>query len=84
MDQPMTTPPPRPSVRREVLDQTITLILGGLSLIAALAWNDAIQTLFKELFPTGHSDLFYKFGYALVVTTVIVVVSMRLRNLKSK
>lgn len=86
MDQPTQTPTQTPaekeSIRREVLNQTITLILGGLSLIAALAWNDAILSLFKKLFPEGNADLPYKFGYAAIVTVVIVMVSMRLRRLK--
>ncbi len=81
MDQ--SPPPPQQpeSVRREVLSQTVTLLLGGLSLVAALAWNDAILSLFNHIFPKA-GGLIAKFVYAAIVTAIIVIISMRLRKLK--
>ena len=70
-------------LRLVVIDQLLTLLIGGFSLVAALAWNDAIQSLFKELFPQGGS-LVYKFGYAVLVTVIIVLISVRLRHLKEQ
>ncbi|MBI2984207.1 MAG: hypothetical protein HYY50_01105 [Candidatus Kerfeldbacteria bacterium] len=61
----------------------VTLLLGGLSLVAALAWNEAILGLFRELFPQG-GGLVYKFGYAIVVTVLIVLISTRLRRFLNK
>ena len=56
-----------------------TLILGGLGLVAALAWNEAIQSLFS-LFLPEESGLIGKFVYAIIVTLIVVAVSMRLRK----
>ena len=36
--------------KRELKEKTITLILGGFGLVAALAWNDAIQSFFNTFF----------------------------------
>lgn len=83
MEQPPSTPEQQASLRREVLNQTVTLLLGGLSLVAALAWNDAILSLFNEIFPKA-GGLIAKFIYAAIVTAIIVVVSIRLRRLKTQ
>lgn len=71
------------SLKTEVFDQVVTLLLGGLGLVAALAWNEAILSLFKQLFPQG-GGLGYKFLYAAVVTVIIVVISVRLRKIKER
>lgn len=79
MNEP-TQPEKKPeTVRSEVANQIATLLLSGLGLVAALAWNGAILALFDTLFPAG-DGLIYKFGYAVVVTVVIVIVSMRLKK----
>ena len=62
---------------------TVTLILGGFGLVAALAWNEAIKTLFETLFKTS-DQLIGKFIYALIVTFLVVLVSMRLKNIAEK
>lgn len=80
---PPTAEQKKEGVRQEVWQQTVTLLLGGLSLVAALAWNDAIISLFKLIFPES-GGLIAKFIYAAVVTTIIVMVSMRLRKFKKQ
>ncbi|OGZ17685.1 MAG: hypothetical protein A2Z78_00290 [Candidatus Nealsonbacteria bacterium RBG_13_36_15] len=60
-----------------------TLILGGFGLVAALAWNDAIQGLFNSLFTKG-GGLVGKFIYALIVTFIVVIVSLQLRKVSEK
>ncbi len=37
--------------KREFREKVITLILGGFGLVTALAWNEAIKTLFETFFP---------------------------------
>ncbi len=65
---------------KQELNKTITtLILGGLGFVAALAWNEAIQELFN-LFLPKESGLIGKFLYAIIITVVVVIVSMRLRK----
>jgi len=58
----------------------LTLLIGGLGLVAALAWNDAVLGLFAKLFPQNDA-LAYKFGYAFLVTAIVVFLSIRLRRL---
>lgn len=68
---------------KAVKEKMITLILAGFGLVAALAWNDAIQTLFNSLFPQG-SGLIGKFGYALIVTLIVVIISLHLKRISEK
>ena len=66
-----------------VIEKMMTLILAGFGLVAALAWDDAIKSLFEELFG-GRNSLTAKFLYAIVVTLIVVVISIRLSNLMKK
>lgn len=68
------------SLRLEILEKVSQLATAGLGLVAALAWNDAIQTLFKLIFGE-HSAVWAKFGYALLVTGFVVFITMRLSSL---
>lgn len=65
------------SFRLAVLEQMQALITAGLGLVAALAWNTAIQDLFKLLFPDQNS-LIAKFSYAVFITILVVVVTHRI------
>ncbi len=66
--------------RRAAKEKMITLILAGFGLVAALAWNDAIQTLFKSLFPQNQ-EIIGKFVYAFLVTLIVVVISLQLQRI---
>lgn len=71
------------STEKEVREKMITLILGGFGLVAALAWNDAIQALFNQLFPKSNG-LAGKFVYAVLVTVIVVIISLRLKKLSEQ
>ena len=66
-----------PKLRQAVIRRTVEFILAGFALVAALAWNEAIQALFKTIFGDVGS-LMAKFGYAIVVTAIVTVISIRL------
>ena len=68
---------------KAVKEKMITLILAGFGLVAALAWNDAIQTLFNSLLPKG-SGLIGKFVYAVIVTFIVVIISLQLKRISEK
>jgi len=68
---------------KEFREKTVTLILGGFGLVAALAWNEAIKSLF-ETFLKESNKLVGKFTYAIIVTAIVAVVSMRLKNISEK
>lgn len=64
-------------LRLQVLEKLTTLATAAFGLVAALAWNDAIQSLFKRVFGE-QSTLAAKFIYAGIVTVIIVAVTIRL------
>jgi hypothetical protein len=68
---------------REVLTTTLQLATTAFGLVAALAWNDAIQTLFATVFGEA-GDLAAKFLYALLVTAIVVLITIRLGKLKER
>lgn len=67
-----------------------TLITSAFALVAALAWNSAIQALFQKVFPldkAGQSDwvlIIFSFGYALFITLIVVVVIYYLTRLNKR
>lgn len=67
----------------EVLDKIVQLLTAAFGLVAALAWNEAVQGLFRALFPEA-GDLLAKFVYAGVVTVVVVFVTIRLGRLSER
>ena len=74
----------KPKITSAVRERTVTLILAGFGLVAALAWNDAIQALFKEIFGEAPSSVVAKFGYALIITAIVTIVSLRLGKVAEK
>ncbi len=61
----------------EILEKLSQLVTAGLGLVAALAWNSLIQDLFTKIFGT-QSDLWAKFGYALIVTIIVVIFTLQI------
>ena len=70
-----------------VLKQMLTLATSGFGLVAALAWNSAIQdlvnTYIKPYMPQG-SSLISLLIYAVLVTVIAVVVTINLSKLIEK
>ena len=60
----------------EVLDKFSTLITTALGLVAALAWNTAIQNLFDEVFGRAGGELAGQFFYAILVTIVVILATV--------
>jgi uncharacterized membrane protein len=56
----------------EILDKFSQLITTALGLVAALAWNDAIQTLFQQYLGTAGGALAAKIFYAVLVTFIVI------------
>lgn len=73
----------RPSLRLEIVEKMSALAAAGLGLVAALAWNDAMQTLFGVLFGQA-STLIAKFVYAIVITVSVVLLTMYLSRLANR
>lgn len=68
-------------IQLAILKQMVTLATSGFGLVAALAWNNVIQDLvnnhIKPYFPAGGS-LFSLFFYAILITTLAVIVTYNL------
>jgi len=56
----------------EVLDKFSQLITTALGLVAALAWNTAIQNLFDRIFGKAGAALAGQFLYATLITLVVI------------
>lgn len=70
-------------LKLELVQKMSELATAAFGLVAALAWNDAIQALFKVLFGS-QSELWAKFAYAVLVTALVVVVTLKLGNILNK
>ncbi len=70
-------------MNKDVLEKMVTLSTTAFGLVAALAWNEAIKTLFANIFGdvSGTISLFV---YAVIVTVVAVWVTGKLSRLLEK
>ena len=64
----------KPSLHKAVLAQMTALVTAAFGLVAALAWNGAIQALFKQVFGTVDS-LPAQLAYAIIVTMIATLVT---------
>lgn len=74
-------------IKRELVKQMVTLSTAGFGLVAALAWNDAIQAFFKEYidkYISAGSGIFSRFLYAALVTVVAVLVTYELSKISKE
>ena len=69
-------------MRKDVLDKLSTLVAAAFGLVAALAWNEAIKSLFREggalEFVSGGGVWFY----AIFVTVIAVLVTVWVGKIK--
>jgi hypothetical protein len=67
----------------EVLDKIAALITAAFGLVAALAWNEAIKTIFKEVFGTEDA-VGPMLIYAITVTIIAVILTILVARAASK
>ena len=67
----------------DVIEKMAALITAAFGLIAALAWNAAIQTIFTEIFGT-QSSIPAMLGYAVFVTILAVVFTIWIGYVSNK
>ena len=63
------------TVREEVLTQIGALVTAAFGLVAALAWNGAIQAIFKAVFGTTDT-ITGQLIYAVVITIIAVIATI--------
>lgn len=72
---------------QELIQQLVTLSTSGFGLVAALAWNEAIQSFVNDYiqryFP-DQSGFISKFLYAILITAFAVLITYQLSRLASR
>lgn len=68
-------------IKNEARERILGYFLTALGLVAAFAWNDAVKSLIEYFFPLNNKGLWAKFGYALVITLIVVIFSIYANNL---
>lgn len=64
-----------PPMKILIVDKMSALITAAFGLVAALAWNEAIKAIFKEIFGTAEA-IAPMLIYAIVVTIAAVVLTI--------
>lgn len=74
------------SFHKELAQQLVTLATSAFGLVAALAWNEAIQQAVKDFIEPSipGSGLISRLIYALLVTLLAVLITYQLSRLASK
>ncbi len=74
--------------RLELVKQFLTLSTASFGLVAALAWNSAIQTLIndyvKPYIPNGGSAILSQLVYATIISLLVFTITYYLSSLKEK
>ena len=70
-------------MKKEILEKISSLLIAAFGLVAALAWNGAIQAIFKEIFGTAEG-VRPMLVYAIVVTITAVVVTIWITKIAEK
>lgn len=63
-------------MKNEVTEKIAALVTAAFGLVAALAWNGAIQAIFKKVFGTAEG-VAPMLIYAVVVTIIAVLATIR-------
>ena len=71
------------SLKVEILDKIAALVTAAFGLVAALAWNEAIKAIFKEVFGTAEA-IGPMLIYAIVVTIIAVILTIIVARAASK
>ncbi|MEG3225183.1 MAG: hypothetical protein BME94_06605 [Methanobacteriales archaeon Met13] len=62
-------------VKGQVMQTIATLMTTAFGLIAALAWNEAIKEMIKQMLPTG-SGITGLLVYAVIITIIAVIATI--------
>ena len=74
-------------LRQELIKQMVILSTSGFGLVAALAWNDAIQafvTQYIDKYVSVGSGIISRFIYAIVITIFAVIITYQLTKISGE
>ena len=67
----------------EVIEKIAALMTAAFGLVAALAWNGAIQAIFTEVFGTAE-NITAMLSYAIIVTIIAVLLTIWIAHAAQK
>ena len=70
-------------IHKEILDKIAALVTAAFGLVAALAWNDAIKAVFKEIFGTADA-VGAMLVYAVIITIIAVILTLTVARAASR
>jgi len=70
-------------MQKEVIEKIAALITTAFGLVAAFAWNEAIQEIFRLVFG-DQSGVLAMIAYAVIVTIIAVVITIWIRRVAEK
>ena len=70
-------------MNKDVIEKLAALITAAFGLVAALAWNDTIKAIFKQLFGTSEG-VWSMLIYAVLVTIIAVIVPIQIGKAAAK
>ncbi|MEM0372731.1 MAG: DUF5654 family protein [archaeon] len=71
-------------VKAQAIDKISALMTAAFGLIAALAWNDAIKSLFAEGGPLYSLASYGVWAYAVLVTIIAVIATIWIGRMAAK
>jgi hypothetical protein len=71
------------ALQAEVVEKIAALLTAAFGLVAALAWNGAIQAIFVAVFGEA-GNIAAMLGYAIVVTVIAVLVTIWIGRVAEK
>ncbi|MFQ5970413.1 MAG: DUF5654 family protein [Nitrososphaerales archaeon] len=71
------------SLRIEIIEKLAVLVTAAFGLVAALAWNEAIKSIFKQIYGPGE-EVAPMVIYAVTVTAIAVIVTIIVGRAKGK
>jgi uncharacterized membrane protein len=70
-------------MKKEIIEKIASLVIAAFGLVAALAWNSAIQAIFQEYFGTSEG-IIPMIIYAVVVTIIAVLITIWVAKVAEK
>ena len=70
-------------MKKEVVEKVSNLLIAAFGLVAALAWNGAIQAIFQKYYANG-TGIGAQLFYAIIVTVIAVLFAIWIGKLSEK
>ena len=70
-------------MKGEIIDKLAALIIAAFGLVAALAWNETIKAIFRNIFGTQET-IWSWVVYAVIITVIAVLVTLRIAKMAEK